>query len=115
MLDDHFDEFNLGRRRDFLCQEFAESFANRRAVEPDNRANEAAETMARLAGALDITGFADAGIQQHLFEFAKVGWRERFTLPQLVENDVVFVRFEEMPGFLLEACEIRLADLRQLV
>jgi hypothetical protein len=32
-----------------------------------------------------------------------------------VQHDVILVRFEEMPGFLLEAREIGLADLRQFV
>jgi hypothetical protein len=30
-----------------------------------------------------------------------------------VKHDVIFVRFQEMPGFLLEAGEVRLTDLRQ--
>jgi hypothetical protein len=36
-------------------------------------------------------------------------------LPQLVKDDVVFMRFQEMPGLLLEAREVSFADLRQLM
>ena len=91
------------------------SFADSRPVQPDHRADESAETLARLAGALDIASLADAGLQQHLFEFAQVRWRERFALPQLVQHDVIFVGFKEMPDLLLEARKVGLADLRQFM
>ena len=96
------------------AKEVAEGCAHRRAVKPNQRANEAAKALARLTGALDIPA-SPAGIQQHLFEFAQVGRRERFTLPQLMQDDVVFMGFEEMPRLLLEAGEVGFADLRQFV
>ena len=81
---------------------------------PTKRADEAAEAVACLPGALDVARFADAGVEQHLFEFGEVGGRQRLALAQLVQHDVVLVRLQEMPGLLLEACEIGLADLRQV-
>ena len=71
VLDHHVDELDLRSRRRSRRQEFAECFADRRAVEPDQRAHEAAEALAGLARALDIPGLADAGVEQHLFEFAR--------------------------------------------
>ena len=49
------------------------------------------------------------------FRVRQVGRRERFTLPQLVQHDVVLMRLEEMPRLLLEAGEVGFADLRQFV
>src|SRR5260221_1436537 len=75
MLDDHVDELNLRRRRDARRQKFAEGLTNRCPVEPDNRADEASEALTYLACALDVSRLADTGVQQHLFEFAQIGWR----------------------------------------
>jgi hypothetical protein len=36
----------------------------------DDRRDHTFGSLARLTGALDITGLADAGIQKHLFKFA---------------------------------------------
>jgi hypothetical protein len=71
--------------------------------------------VARFAGSFDVPGLADAGVQQEFFEFAQIGRRERFALPQLMQHDVVFMRFQEMLGLLLEAREVSFADLRQQV
>src|ERR1700733_8954279 len=115
MLDDHVDELDLSRRRDTCCQKFAESVADCCALQPDQRADEAPKAMTCLARAFDIAGFADAGVEQHLFKFGQVGWRERSALPQLVKHDVVLVCSEEMSGLLLETREVRFANLRQQV
>src|SRR3979490_484513 len=115
MLDHHVNELDLCCRRDPRREELAKSFADRRAVEADERADEAAKSLARFAGSLDIPGLADAGVQQEFFELAQIGRRERSALPQLMQHDVVFMRLQEMPGLLLEAREVSLPDLWQQV
>src|ERR1019366_5385869 len=113
MLDHHIDEFDRSGRRGSAREKFTERVADRRAIETDQRADEAAEPLARLPCALDVASFSDAGVQQHLFKLAEVGWCKWFALPQLVKHDVAFMCFKEMPRLLLKASEVGLADLRQ--
>src|SRR5580704_9896999 len=108
MLDHHVDERDLRCRRRAAREEVAEGLVDRRAVEPDERANETAEALARLAGALDVALFSDTRVEQHVFELGEVGRRQRSALPQLVKHDVIFMGFEEMPRLLLEADEVGL-------
>ena len=81
VLDNHVDEFDLRGRSNAGGDEITEGCANCRAVESNQGAHEPAEPPACLTGALDITGLADTGIQKHLFKFAQIGRRKRFTLP----------------------------------
>ena len=112
MFDHHVDELDLLCRRGPACQKLTERLAHRRAVEPHNRTHKATETSAGLAGAFDISGLADTGVEQHLFEFAQVSRCQRLTSPQLVEDNVILVCLQEMPGLEFEPREVGLAELR---
>ena len=113
MFDDHVDELDLLRGGRSGRQELAECFGSRSAVEPNQRADEAAKPLACVACALNIARVAYTGLNQHLFKLGQVGRGQRLTMSNLMKDDVIFMSFEEMPGLLFEAREVRLAHLRQ--
>jgi hypothetical protein len=63
MLDHHIDELDLSGCRGSAREKFTERLADRRAVETDQRADEAAEPLARLPCALNVASFSDAGVK----------------------------------------------------
>ncbi|AMJ62508.1 hypothetical protein AXW83_21345 [Bosea sp. PAMC 26642] len=105
---------NLRRGRGAGRQELAEGGTDGLRVEPDQRAHEAAEALACFPGARDVDCIVDPGVEQHLLQLRQVGRRQRATMADLLQHDVVLVLPEDVARLGLEAREVGLADLGQL-
>ena len=114
MFDNHVDELDLCRCRSPRQEEITERLADGRAVEPDQRSHKAAEALAGLARPHNVAGLADSRVEQHLLQLIEIACSERFSLPQLVQHDVVLVRPEEVPRLQLEAGEVSFPSSQEI-
>src|SRR6266480_5939441 len=77
------------------------------SVQPNKRAQEKAQSIALLFGAIQIFSGSSAGITEHLFQLLNVSSCQRFIEPELLDGCVIFVCSQKLAGLSTEFLEVR--------